>query len=213
MAFDVRREDYRGEPLRVDDLDDDPAVVFRSWLADAETAGLLEPSAMTLATADADGHPSARTVLLRGLDHRGFVFYTNLRSRKARELTENPRASLVFRWQELLRQVTVTGDVERVTDAEADAYFATRPLDSQLGAWASPQSQVIADRAELEARLAEVVERFGAGPVPRPQRWGGFRVLPRTIEFWQGQPARLHDRIRYRRDDATEAWMRERLAP
>jgi pyridoxamine 5'-phosphate oxidase len=150
-------------------------------------------------------------VLLKAVDERGFVFYTNLGSRKARDLAENPRASLVFRWELLERQVVVTGDVERVEDDEADAYFASRPVGSRLGAWASPQSMVLADRGELDARRREVGERFDGGPIPRPPFWGGFRVVPAEVEFWQGRPDRLHDRLRFRM--TSHGWVLERLAP
>jgi pyridoxamine 5'-phosphate oxidase len=217
MAFESHRKDYRREPLTLDDLDPDPIVQFGRWLEEAVRADLSEPSAMTLATVDADGRPSARTVLLRGLDERGFVFFTNLGSRKARDVRANPRASLVFRWQEHVRQVTVTGTVEQVAEQEADAYFATRPRDSQISAWASPQSQVIGGRAELEQRAADVAATYEGTTVPRPPHWSGFRVLPAEIEFWQGRPARLHDRIRYRPDTVAAAgegtWVRERLGP
>lgn len=181
-------------------------------MGEAVGAELVEPEAMTLATVGPDGAPSARMVLLKGLDQRGFVFYTNYRSDKARELHGNPTAALVLRWTPMQRQVRVTGTVHEVSPEESDAYFATRPRESQLGAWASPQSEVIADRAALENALADVTARYAGGVVPRPPHWGGFRVTPLTIELWQAGPARLHDRIRYRRTrDGT--WVMERLAP
>ncbi len=200
--------------LERDDLMDDPVAQFLRWLEDAEAEGVPLPNAMALATADADGRPSVRHVLLRGLDDRGFVFYTNRESRKGRQLAENPNAALVFLWKELDRQVCVVGRVELVSDEESDAYFATRPRDAQLGAWASPQSTVLESRTELEHALAEVDSRFRGQDVSRPGFWGGYRVVPATIEFWQGRAFRLHDRFRFTRDDADPAgWRVERLAP
>lgn len=181
------------------------------WLAEAEAAGVTEPNAMVLATASTGGRPSARTVLLKGVDARGFTLYTNLGSRKGREALANRAASLVLPWIDLQRQVVVTGDVEEVAEEEADAYFASRPLGSRLGAWASPQSSVIASREMLEQRRAEAEARFGEA-VPRPPHWGGLRVVPDAVEFWQGRPDRLHDRLRFRRAAADE-WVVERLAP
>lgn len=214
MHDPLARREYERASLDIDALDPDPIAQFRSWLDEAAAGGAAEPTAMTLATADASGRPSARTVLLKGLDERGFAFYTNLGSRKGRDLAENPQAALVFRWEALERQVVVTGAAERISDEEADAYFATRPRDSQLAAWASPQSRPITARSELEGRFAELQRAYGGGEVPRPLGWGGFRVAPAEIEFWQGRPARLHDRIRYRRDgDDGTVWARERLGP
>jgi pyridoxamine 5'-phosphate oxidase len=198
--------------LRETDFPADPFAQFRTWYEQAVAANVPQPEAMTLATADAYGRPSARMVLLRGVDARGFVFYTNYDSRKARELEANPRAALVFYWFGQHRQVRIEGRVERVTDAESDAYFAGRPPGSQLGAWASPQSQIIADRAELERRLAEVAAAYASGRVPRPPFWGGFRVVPEVIEFWQQQPDRLHDRLRYMRQQSG-GWQLQRLGP
>jgi pyridoxamine 5'-phosphate oxidase len=197
--------------LDLADLDPDPLGQFRSWLEAAVAADLGEPSAMTLATADAEGVPSARTVLLKDLDDAGFVFFTHLGSRKGRELEVRPQAALVFHWQALHRQVCVSGTVAPLDNASSDAYFATRPRPSQLGAWASPQSQPLADRAELERRLAHFTARYAGGPVPRPPYWGGFRVTPHRMEFWQGRPDRLHDRFRYLRRDG--GWRIERLGP
>jgi pyridoxamine 5'-phosphate oxidase len=200
-------------PLERSDLEAHPVEQFRLWLADAESAGLLLPNAMSLATADLDGTPSVRSVLLRGVDEHGFSFFTNYDSRKARELTVRPRAALVFLWKELDRQVHVSGPVERVDEAGSDAYFATRPRDAQLGAWASHQSQALSGRDELEARLAEVEARF-PGEVPRPSHWGGFRVRPETMEFWQGRAHRLHDRFLYTADPSVPSgWNVERLSP
>ena len=195
------------------DLDPDPIETFQAWLAAAVAAELPEPTAMVVATATPAGVPSARNVLLKAVDRRGFVFYTNRTSRKGRELAANPRAALVFLWKGLERQVLVTGGVETVDGAEADAYFATRPRGSQLSAWASRQSSVVAGRETIEAWWAEAEERFRDKPVPRPPFWGGYRVVPDTIEFWQGRPSRLHDRLRFRRSSPTEAWVVERLSP
>jgi pyridoxamine 5'-phosphate oxidase len=186
---------------------------FATWFAEAVTGGLVEPNAMIVATADRDsGRPSARTVLLKDYDARGFVFFTNYESRKGGELAGNPYASLVFPWFPMHRQVIVGGPVERVSRAETEEYFGSRPRGSRLGAWASPQSRVLADRAAVEAGLTAAIERFGDGPVPAPPHWGGFRVVPDTVEFWQGRSSRLHDRLRFRRTDS-EGWVVERLAP
>lgn len=198
--------------LRGTDLESDPVEQFRRWYADAVRAGMPEPDAMTLATVAPDGSPSARTVLLKGVGARGFVFYSNHASRKGRELAGNPRAALVFLWQTPRRQICVRGRVTRLPDDESDAYFASRSRGSQLGAWASHQSEVLAGRGELEKRLREARERFAGGPVPRPPFWGGYVVTPAEVEFWQGRANRLHDRFRYRRDDARD-WVVERLSP
>jgi pyridoxamine 5'-phosphate oxidase len=196
------------------DLLDDPIAQFLAWLEDADAAGIAIPNAVALATADAEARPSVRHVLLRAADDRGFIFYTNHESLKGRQLAENPHAALVVLWRELDRQVSVTGDVDRVADDEADAYFAIRPRGAQIGAWASPQSHVLADRGELERRIAAEEERFRGAEVTRPPQWGGYRLTPDTIEFWQGRPFRLHDRFRYRRDPASPTgWRVERLAP
>jgi pyridoxamine 5'-phosphate oxidase len=204
------RRSYRGEGLVESDLAADPVSQFRSWFTDAVAAGLTEPNAMVLATASADGEPSARTVLLKGYDDRGFAFFTNLGSRKGRDLAGNPRAALVFPWFRMERQVVVTGPVEPVSAEEARVYFATRPRGSQLGAWASRQSSVIPDRSMLDRQWARAAGRF-PDTVSMPEFWGGFRVVPTSVEFWQGRPDRLHDRLRFRRQAG--GWMVERLAP
>ena len=201
---------HEDRSLDRDDLSDDPITLFHTWLADADAAGVPLPNAMAVATADAQARPSVRHVLLRGADERGFVFYTNYESRKGRQLTENPWAGLVFLWKELDRQVHVRGPVERVDPVESDAYFATRPRDAQLGAWASHQSEPLADREELEVRLAATAQRF-PDDVTRPPNWGGFRVRPSEIEFWQGRRHRLHDRFRF--TAAADGWLIERLSP
>ena len=197
--------------LTPDTVDPDPLVEFGRWLDAARAAGVRQPEAMTLATATRDGAVSARTVLLRGLDERGFAFYTNLESAKAETLAANPRAALVFHWREIERQVRVEGPVTRVDEDESARYWDTRPLGHRLGAWASPQSRVV-DAATLDARLAEVERRFADTAPPLPRFWGGYRVGADMVELWQGRPNRLHDRVRYRRD-ASDAWVREQLAP
>ncbi len=208
--LEALRREYTRRGLSEREMDPDPIRQFARWFQEALEAELIEPNAMTLATATPTGRPSARVVLLKGFDARGFVFYTNYESRKGQELAQNPQAALVFWWAPLERQVRIEGRVERVPDAEADAYFQTRPLEARLGAWASPQSRVIASREALEQRVREIRARFGAR-VPRPPHWGGYRVVPEVIEFWQGRPARLHDRLRYTR--TPDGWRLERLAP
>jgi pyridoxamine 5'-phosphate oxidase len=207
------RRDYtaRGALLETD-LAADWHTQFGAWFADAAAFGLPEPNAMIVASATSAGRPSARTVLLKDYDERGFVFFTNYRSRKGGELAANPYASLVFPWFPMQRQVLVGGAVQQVTRAETEEYFATRPRGSQLGAWASPQSSVLPDRAAVDAGLAAAEQRFADGPVPAPEHWGGFRVVPETVEFWQGRSSRLHDRLRYRRTE-DGSWIVERLAP
>lgn len=206
------RQEYQDRGLTAADLAANPLDALRGWLRDAETAGLHEPNAMVLATNVGD-LPSSRMVLLKGLDQRGVVFYTNYRSRKAHEIAANPACALLFPWHPLQRQVRVEGDAERVSDEESDAYFAVRPRAAQLGAWASPQSEVIASREELDERYQYQSDRYAPDrPVPRPPYWGGILVRPHTIEFWQGRSGRMHDRIRFQRLDG-QAWTTERLAP
>jgi pyridoxamine 5'-phosphate oxidase len=202
------RRDYGEVPFTEADLAPTWWAQFEVWFAEAKS--LSEPNAMIVATATAAGRPSARTVLLKGYDERGFVFFTNYRSRKATELAGNPYASLVFPWHAIGRQVVVCGAVTRVERAETETYFATRPRESQLGAWASPQSEVIPDRAALDRRWAEVQDRF-PGEIDPPAHWGGLRVAPDTVEFWHGRTGRLHDRLRYRH--TSTGWVTERLAP
>jgi pyridoxamine 5'-phosphate oxidase len=208
---DIRRE-YSRARLDEADVSQDPLVEFARWFAEAREAELPDPNAMTLATASADGAPSARIVLLKAFDERGFVFFTDYRSRKGAELEANPRAALVFYWGELDRQVRITGTVSRTSHDESERYFTSRPLGSRLGAWASHQSRVLPGRAALEAELRVVEARFGDGDIPLPEHWGGFRVVPETIEFWQGRESRLHDRIRYSREGGGR-WRVERLSP
>lgn len=205
------RESYERGALDHADLPDDPLALFAAWFADARASGTPEPNAMTLATVGPGGAPSARVVLLKGLDE-GFVFYTNRESRKGRELDEAGRAALVFWWPPLERQVRVEGHAERIDEAASDAYFQSRPRSSRLGAWASPQSDEIPDRSVLDTRLSDAAARFADGEVERPPFWGGYRVVPEAVEFWQGRPSRLHDRLVYRREDAG-AWTVARLAP
>ena len=198
---------------RVDqqDLDPDPIRAFAAWFADAAVAGIAQLEAMALATSTPDGRPSVRMVLLKGHDERGFTFFTNRESRKGDEIAANPHAALALYWQPLNRQVRIEGAVERIADAESEAYFVTRPPGSRIAAWASPQSKQISGRGELDERYAEVEERFPAGEVPLPPFWGGYRVIPDAIEFWQGRENRVHDRIRYERTH--DGWNRTRLAP
>jgi len=204
-------EQYAGRPLDPEDCDPDPMVEFRKWFAEAVAAQLPTVNAMTLATVDNRGRPTARIVLLKELDDRGFTFFTNYQSRKADDLVAHPHAALVFYWEPLHRQIRIEGAVERLEPEASDAYFATRPRGSQLGAIASPQSRPIPTRAALEELVAATMRELGDAEPPRPAHWGGYRVVPDLIELWQGQPSRLHDRVRYLRAEA--GWLRDRLAP
>jgi pyridoxamine 5'-phosphate oxidase len=205
------RSEYADSGLAESDVHADPIVQFAKWMRAAMDAGIHEPNAMLLATATPAGVPAARLVLLKGFDAAGFVFYTNYESRKAAELAANPRCALVLPWHALQRQVRIEGDASRVPEQESAAYFAIRPRGAQLGAWASPQSQVVPDRSALASLYDEAEQRVGSEPVPLPPHWGGYRVTPSVLEFWQGRPGRMHDRLRYRRTDA--GWLLERLAP
>lgn len=213
MTLRDRRVQYETAGLDVSDLDASPIVQWQHWYDQAAEAGVAEPNAMTVSTIADDGAPDARVVLVRAADERGFVFFTNYDSAKGRQIDDDPVAAATFAWLDLHRQVRVRGTVDRVSTEESDDYFASRPRDSQIGAWASPQSQPIADRAALTARVEEMTARFASGPVPRPAHWGGFRLRPVSIEFWQGRPNRLHDRFRYSRHGSAGNWYVERLAP
>lgn len=209
------RADYTLAGLEESDLEPDPHAMFLRWFGEAQDAGVVEPNAMVVATASPDGRPSARAVLLKGVSEAGFVFFTNYESRKGRELDAGPHCALLFGWYQLQRQVRVEGTVRRTSREETAAYFATRPRGSQLGAWASPQSRVVASRAELDELYAAAAERFGDGEIPPPEHWGGYLVMPDVLEFWQGRSGRMHDRLRYRRsvDGGGDGWAVERLAP
>jgi pyridoxamine 5'-phosphate oxidase len=207
------RREYQSRPFDEADADPDPFRQFDRWFVEVSAAGLAEPNAAVLATVSAQGRPSARHVLVKAAGDGGFVFYTNYRSRKAGELALNPSAALVFTWSALSRQVVVEGEVAKVPVEVSDRYFAQRPRGSQLGAWASPQSQPLADRAALDVAFAEAEARFDGIDVPRPPHWGGYRLTPDRIEFWQGRLSRLHDRISYELAGSDTGWHRQRLAP
>ena len=206
------RTAYDRGTLGEGDLPAEPLDAVAAWVEEAVARGVAEPGAMVLSTATRDGVPSSRTVLLRGVSPAGLVFFSNRRSRKGRELADNPRCAALLRWDDVHRQVCVTGSAQPTGDDESDAYFASRPRGSQIGAWASGQSEVVGDRAVLEAGVAEAEARFGDGEVPRPPHWGGYRIVPDAVELWQGRPSRLHDRLRYRRD-RSQRWIVERLSP
>jgi len=211
MDIGDMRRDFESEGLDREHLNDDPVIQFEIWFEDARKAGILEPNAMSLATTGSDGLPDLRTVLLKYFDDRGFVFYTNYGSRKAREIDENPQAALLFPWIGLNRQLRIQGSVEKVSKAESLRYFSSRPRGSQIGAWVSEQSQVITSRGLLEQKINEMKQKFSSGEVPLPDFWGGYRVVPERIEFWQGRPSRLHDRFEYIREG--NAWTIHRLQP
>ncbi|MGZ5003530.1 MAG: pyridoxamine 5'-phosphate oxidase [Chthoniobacterales bacterium] len=206
------REDYVAHGLRRADLDPDPIKQFSKWFGEATAAEIRHVNAMCLSTVSPDGTPASRIVLLKAISEHGFVFYTNYGSAKANELAQNPRAALNFFWVQLERQIRINGVVEKTSREESEEYFHTRPIGSQFGAWASKQSEVIANREALEKKLAEVTGRFGGGTVPLPENWGGYRVIPDTLEFWQGRANRLHDRFRYSRQ-SDGSWLIERLSP
>jgi pyridoxamine 5'-phosphate oxidase len=209
---DIRKE-YKLRELSEDSIAQDPLEQFDRWWNEATASGIDEVNAMTLATISADGLPDARIVLLKGYDPAGFVFFTNYESRKGKELGVHPVATLVFFWKELERQVRIGGRVEKIDPGESDAYFHTRPRGSRLGAWASPQSDAIPGREVLDENLKKLEEKFREGAIPRPPHWGGYRVIPDVMEFWQGRPSRLHDRLQYTRPGAASGWIITRLAP
>lgn len=212
MSIAEMRRTYTKDELKETEVAADPIVQFRTWFDEACRDGLIEPNAMTLATADAQGQPSARIVLLKDFDTQGFVWFTNYHSRKGEALAHNPWAALLFYWPHQERQVRIEGTVARLETDESDAYFNSRPLGSRLSTWASPQSEVVPSRQALEQAQVEAAERFGESP-PRPDYWGGYRLIPNSMEFWQGRPCRLHDRLRYRFVPAAGNWELERLAP
>ena len=205
------RVDYKHEPLTEESLKSDPIAQFRLWFDEARASGIPEPNAMTLGTADRSGRVSCRTVLLKAYDDRGFVFFTNYGSRKAQQIAENPRAALLFPWVALARQIEIAGPVEKISAAESLAYFMSRPIGSRLGAWVSDQSQVISSRSVLLTKYEELKNKFADGEIPKPDFWGGYRVIPETIEFWQGGGDRLHDRFLYTQKNRT--WSHVRLSP
>lgn len=207
------RKEYRLQSLNETDANAEPMRQFDRWWQDALLSRIEEVNAMTLVTATREGKPSARIVLLKGFDVNGFCFFTNYTSRKGKELEDNPQAALVFFWKELERQVRIEGHAEKLSEEESDAYFNSRPPESRLGAWSSPQSSVIASRNILDSNMAEYKNKFGESTIPRPTHWGGYRIVPALIEFWQGRENRLHDRLQYTRDVYSENWSRVRLAP
>ena len=213
MSEDYRNDQYELYELREEQLDASPFVQFENWFKDAQNAELIYPNAFTLATSGEDRKPSARMLLMKGYDDRGFVFYTNSESKKGNDFKDNPNASICFWWGKLERQVRIEGEVEQVDESAADAYFASRPRGSQIGAWASHQSSVIDSREVLERRYREIEKQYEGKDIPRPPYWQGYILIPSTIEFWQGRPDRLHDRLRYRLETPGGGWVIERLAP
>jgi len=212
MNFDTVRKEYATRGLNESDLDPNPFTQFQRWYEEAVAADVIEPNAMTLATATRDGIPSARTILLKGFDERGFIFYTNYESRKGKEIAENPNAALVFYWATFERQIRITGAINKISPEESEAYFKSRPMGARLGAWVSLQSQVIPNREVLEERLTELMNEFAdTENIPMPPYWGGYCLVPSAIEFWQGRVNRLHDRFRYTRQE--NEWLIERLSP
>ncbi len=210
--FEQLRKDYRLQSLLEKDVKEDPLQQFRKWWQESLDSKIEEPNAMTLATATPEGKPSARIVLLKEISDRGLVFFTNYESHKGSQIRENPFGALVFFWKELERQVRIEGKIEKVSDRESDAYFSTRPLESRIGAWSSPQSQVLPSRAQLDQKVEEYTRKFSSGVIPRPPQWGGYLLVPELVEFWQGRPGRLHDRLQYRFEREGK-WKIERLAP
>jgi len=206
------RKDYRLQSLSEEDVDTNPIKQFEKWFQQALASGIEEPNAMTLATSTTDGKPSARIVLLKGIKDNGFVFFTNYESKKGKQIHDNPSAGIVFFWKELERQVTIQGEIKKVGEQESDEYFASRPLESRIGAWSSPQSQVIENREVLEKNVAYYSDKYQSQNIPRPSHWGGYILMPTLIEFWQGGAGRLHDRLQYS-IDATNSWIIKRLAP
>ena len=211
MSISSIRKDYQLQSLDLSDVAETPVLQFDKWWKEAVSSSIDEVNAMTLATVNADGKPSARIVLLKGFDDSGFVFFTNYLSDKGKSISQHPYVSLVFFWKELERQVRIEGSCIQVSESESDEYFLSRPIGSRLGAWASPQSTVISSRSMLDQNLDEVTAKYANGIIPRPAHWGGYRVVPEMVEFWQGRPSRLHDRIRYRKDE--HQWLIDRLAP
>jgi pyridoxamine 5'-phosphate oxidase len=211
MSISSIRKDYQLQSLDLTDVAKTPVLQFDKWWNEAVSSSIDEVNAMTLATVNPDGKPAARIVLLKGFDQNGFIFFTNYLSEKGKSITVHPYASLVFFWKELERQVRIEGSCIQVSESESDEYFLSRPIGSRLGAWASPQSTVISSRIVLDQNLDRVTAQYADGIVPRPNHWGGYRVIPDMVEFWQGRPSRLHDRIRYRKDESE--WLIERLAP
>lgn len=214
MNIQHLRKEYSAESLEIDQVEKEPIAQFRAWFKEALSAELPEPNAMILATINADQRPAARVVLLKGFDEHGFTFFTNYNSRKGEELDQHPAAALVFNWLELQRQIRIEGSVEKLSAEESTEYFQSRPKGSQIGAWASPQSDVIADRSILQENVEKLREEYADQDVlPRPDHWGGYLVRPHMVEFWQGRPSRLHDRIRYQWSSTHQSWHIERLAP